>query len=184
MMHQSGVGVLYLDEAANVIAKNIRAEEILNSSSRLWCSGKKLVFEDSGIKEKLLLNLERANAMQSSDKIFIKRTGEKPPFRVSLFPVCDDISNLEGEKSRWLMLVNDTEHKPRFLAGSMANYYDLTKGETALVAAVYEGLTLAKYAERRGIKTTTVRWTLDNIFSKTYTHSQSELRELANKFVD
>lgn len=184
MMHQRGIAVLYLDDAANVIAKNSKAEEILNPSSKFWCSGKRLCFDDSELKNTFLCKLEEIRNSKSSTSLFIKQALNMSPIRVNAFPVFDNIYNQNGEKPYWVLLVNDTGHKLVFSAKSMAKFYELTNAELALVSAIYDGLSLAEYAKQRGVKITTIRWTLDNVFSKTYTHSQSELRELANKFVD
>lgn len=183
-MYERGVGVLYLDGGANVIAKNSKAEEILDSCSRFWCSGKRLCFEDNEVKDTFFCKLDEIRNSNSSTSMFVKKALNMSPIRVNAFPIFDNIYNQKGEKPCWVLLVNDTEHKPILSAKSMAEFYGLTNAELALVSAIYDGLNLAEYAEQRGVKITTVRWTLDNVFSKTYTHSQSQLKELANKFVE
>lgn len=183
MMFQRGIGVVYLDDSANIIEKNGKADEILDSTSRLWRKGKRLCLENLGIKQKLMEFGRCDNSEKGRAQFYLKKGLDRAPISLSVFPIVDDLRGTSGENSRWLMLVKDTEKKPDFSADSMARFYGLTNAEVALVIAIYRGFTLAEHAQRRGIKITTVRWTLDNVFSKTYTHSQTDLRELANKFV-
>ena len=184
VMHQQGIGVIYLDGEANVLGKNSKADEILETSKNLWCRGKQLCFEDNQLKKSLLTKLEAKLENGVKERIFVKKGLDQSPIALSLFPIVDDVSVDNGRKSQWLMLVDDTNKKAHFSAKSMADFYRLTPAETELVNSIYNGLSLSEHAESRGVKITTVRWTLDNIFSKTYTHSQSRLKELANKFVD
>lgn len=184
VMHQQGIGVIYLDGEANVLEKNPKADEILETSKKLWCRGKQLCFEDNQIKKNLLTKLETSLGNKAKERIFVKKELDQSPIALSLYPIVDEVSTHSGRKSQWLMLLDDTNKKPTFSAKSMADFYRLTPAETELVNSIYNGLSLSEHAERRGIKITTVRWTLDNIFSKTYTNSQSKLKELANKFVD
>ena len=51
-----------------------------------------------------------------------------------------------------------------------------------LAKALLNDIPLSDYASKKGVKITTVRWTLGNIFSKTETHSQNELKSLAYKY--
>lgn len=183
MMFQRGIGVVYLDDAANIIEKDCNADEILSSTSSFWRNSKQFFCDDKAVKEKILNYIGHKEVPTSSAKFYIRKKYDKSPISLSIFPVVDNVSHASGARSRWLMLVRDTERKPNLSSQSMAQFYGLTNAEISLVAAIYQGVSLTDYAEHRGVKISTVRWTLDNIFSKTYTHSQSELLELANKFV-
>ena len=184
IMFQRGIGVFYLDEGANIVEKNTTADDILSSTSRLWCQGRHLFFEDQSVQTKFKDFIFCAKSGAKAAQFYVKKNIDEAPISLSVFQVKDDLKGSNGEKSKWLLLVKDTQKKPIFSAESMAAFYNLTRAEIALVSAIYEGLNLAQHAASRGVKITTVRWTLDNIFSKTYTHSQAELRELANKFID
>lgn len=184
MMHQRGIGVMYLDEAAKILDKNTAADAILNSTSRLWCQGRRLFIEDQLVHSNLRNFMLRKKAGTGVAKFYVKKNVDEAPISLSVFPVKDDLRDRNGEKSKWLLLVRDTQTRPNFSAESMASFYELTSAEIDLVSAIYKGLSLAEHADCRGVKITTIRWTLDNVFSKTYTHSQAELRELANKFID
>ena len=184
MMVQRGIGVFYLDEGANIVERNIAADDILNSTTRLWCQGGHLFIEDQSVQTKLKDFICCATSGSKAARFYLKKNIDEAPISLSVFPVKDDLRGANGEKSKWLLLVKDTQKKPIFSAESMSAFYELTGAEIALVSAIYKGLSLAEHAASRGVKITTIRWTLDNIFSKTYTHSQAELRELANKFID
>ena len=184
MMYQRGIGVVYLDNSPKILEKNSTADEILNSTPRLWCQGERLFIEDQTVQNRLHEFIGRAPNQSKTARFYVKNNIDEAPISLSVFPVKDDLRGDNGEQSKWLLLVKDTQKKPGFSAASMASFYELTRAEIDLVSAIYKGLSLAEHANSRGVKITTVRWTLDNIFSKTYTHSQIELRDLANKFID
>jgi DNA-binding CsgD family transcriptional regulator len=60
-------------------------------------------------------------------------------------------------------------------AARLAAAFQLTSAEAHLASALAEGLSLRDYAAREGLKITTVRWHLQNIFARTGTRSQSDL---------
>jgi DNA-binding CsgD family transcriptional regulator len=64
---------------------------------------------------------------------------------------------------------------PKLDADRIAVALDLTAAEANLAAALSEGLSLSDYAEREGLKITTVRWHLQNIFNRTGMRSQADL---------
>jgi DNA-binding CsgD family transcriptional regulator len=64
---------------------------------------------------------------------------------------------------------------PKIPAARVAAALGLTAAEANLAAALCEGLSLSAYAEREGLKITTVRWHLQNIFNRTGMRSQPDL---------
>lgn len=180
MMLQNGIGVFYLDDRINVLGANQTASEILQCQDEVWQSGSQLHFKDSGIKKKLIMIIQ--NLANGSSSFFIKRSLDKPPLKVSVFSCQDNIRGNDGAKAVSIVLMKDTQKKQTLCIESIAEHYSLTNAEASLVHALYDGKTLQQHACDRGIKITTARWTLDNVFSKTYTCSQSELKELAYKF--
>jgi DNA-binding CsgD family transcriptional regulator/PAS domain-containing protein len=65
----------------------------------------------------------------------------------------------------------------------LAAAFELTPGETRVLAGLLAGYTLAETAEALGIATTTAKWHLENIFSKTGVARQAELVRLAASIV-
>ncbi len=53
--------------------------------------------------------------------------------------------------------------------------FGFTRAEANLCSAIVQGLSLADYAEREGVKITTVRWHLQNVFARVNVRSQAEL---------
>ena len=88
-----------------------------------------------------------------------------------------------GAQAVSLMLLTDTENETTLDIVSFSEHYELTCAESDLVQSLHLGRTLKDHAETRGVTITTVRWTLDNVFSKTYTKSQPQLKSLIDKFV-
>jgi len=60
-------------------------------------------------------------------------------------------------------------------AGRLAAAFQLTSAEAHLASALADGLSLRDYAAREGLKITTVRWHLQNVFARTGARSQSDL---------
>jgi len=103
--------------------------------------------------------------------------------RISLFPL-KDLPNDADVENLVIVLARDTSIKPKFMATGFTEFYKLTDAEKALSQSLYDGLSLREHSEKRGVKITTTRWTLNNLFSKTFTRSQLELQGLFNSFTD
>jgi DNA-binding CsgD family transcriptional regulator len=64
---------------------------------------------------------------------------------------------------------------PKIEAERIAAALGLTAAEANLAAALAAGFSLSAYAKGAGLKITTVRWHLQNIFNRTGTRSQADL---------
>jgi len=173
IMHHRNIGVVYLDCEAKVLSANEIATAFLKQDSEVHCAGNDF------------FNSKFSQITHGAEfvSLFVKRSIDKPPLKLSLHPVSDSLA-FDSEKCPVsLLLVTDTKDKSELDIDSLANYYDLTAAEACLVFSLHNGMTLKEHSEDRGIKITTTRWTLDNVFSKTYVNSQADLRDLASKFI-
>jgi len=182
IMFTNGVGVLYLDESQNIVSANGVAKRILDDGKALRRLGQKLVFADSSLRSKVLACIRTLSSTEFQESIFIKRNVDEPPVRVNIYPYSDDLTDSSGIKPSSVLLVSDMSLQPKLCSRSIKEFFSLTKAELALVESLALGLSLQQHAERRGVKVTTVRWTLENVFSKTYKRSQGELIDLIRKF--
>lgn len=182
LMYHRCVGVLYLDHTGGVLAKNDYADSFFEKDSEISCIGDKLVFKRSKDRDYFDLKLLEIQHGRAYASLFVKRNIDEPPIKLSLHPIVDSLASENMNKPVSVLLLKDTKQRSQLDIDSLADHFGLTEAESSLVESMYLGCSLRKHAEVRGVKITTVRWTLDNIFSKTYVHSQSELIELARKY--
>jgi len=182
LMHHRNVGVIYLDNKARILSKNKYAERFFERESIISCAGNKLTLKRS--RDKYFFD-EKLAAIQEGGifaSLFVKQNVDKPPIKLSLYPIMDSLTTSDCETPTSLLLLKDTQEKNDLDIQSLTDHYRLTGAEANLVESLHRGLSLKEHSESRGIKVTTARWTLDNVFSKTYVNSQVELREMAARY--
>jgi len=184
LMIQEGIGVFYVNEDAVVHAYNQVAHNLLKNNDVLSIKKGKLTTKDRGKYEELCYRIKcKCNCYSAKESLLIKQAKSPHPVKLSLFSSNnivrgDDLSNLV------VVLAKDTSIKEKFLASDFADFYNLTEAEKKLSQSLFEGFTLNEHSEKRGIKITTTRWTLNNVFSKTVTSSQIELIGLFRPFTE
>lgn len=87
------------------------------------------------------------------------------------------------DRSTVLVIVSDPAHTPRSPGRILSALFGLTAAEAALGEALLEGLSIAEFAERRGISPNTVKSQLRAIMAKTDTSRQSDLIALFGRSV-
>lgn len=182
LMHHRGVGVIYLDSRPRVLRKNKYADHFLARDTVIGCADNKLIFKRSS--DKCFFDSKISEIQGGGDyaSLFIKRSVDSPPIKLSLHPIMDSLSENDCETPTFLLLLKDTQEKNDLDIQSLADHYQLTTAEAKLIESLHSGLSLKEHSENRGIKTSTARWTLDNVFTKTYVNSQVELREVAARY--
>ena len=65
-----------------------------------------------------------------------------------------------------LLFVGDPERRPPLASETVARLFGLTPAEARVASAIASGETPREYAERRGLRENTVRWTLKQVQSK------------------
>jgi DNA-binding CsgD family transcriptional regulator len=78
-----------------------------------------------------------------------------------------------------IVFIADPEQQPRLPLATLARLYCLTPAEARLMQALVAGERIEDYADRAGIRLTTVKTQLRHLFDKTDTSRQSELIALA-----
>jgi len=185
LFSQKEIGISYLDACLNVLAGNQLFSEILMANDGLTTSFGKLQITDRIANTKfhscyeLILGDFKNNDIGES--LYVPRNSGLTPYKLQLIGFDDEWHNTSLPAPSVLLFVKETEKAPKFPKHIFQEYYQLTNTEALLAEALFKGSNLAEFADLRGIKVSTVRWTLDNIFSKTYTHSQRELSALIFK---
>jgi len=185
VMQEEGVGVFYVREDASVYGFNDYAEDLLKKSDVISINAGSLTVNDPK-KDREFKHRVRFKALCTGKESLLVSHGEsRYPVKLSLFPIQDIIpESLSANKNLVVILVKDMSIKPKFMANDFAGFYNLTDAELQLANSLYDGLTLKKHSEMRKVKITTTRWTLDNLFSKTFSRSQAELKDLLISFAD
>ena len=103
-------------------------------------------------------------------------SGTQRFLKIEAFRLPADRAMETGADGVWFLIsFRKSLHCPKIAADRIAAALNLTAAEANLAAALSEGATLRGYAEREGLKITTVRWHLQNIFNRTGMRSQSDL---------
>ena len=171
-------GIIYMDEFSNIIECNALARDILDKKDGLLVSNGMLVLENPKIN-KQLCHQSKFVMHTVTSPILVSRKNQLPPYKLELLPFKDEWNNKNRNRPNSILLIKDPSLTFNFPKWIFSDHYKLTAAELELTKAIYGSMNLRDYANKRGVKISTVRWTLDNIFSKTFTHSQSELKTLA-----
>lgn len=177
-MVNHGFGVVYLDDNANVLAGNKLADEIFLRKDGIFNRAGKLSFIDNEAVNDFLKSFKGLYYGLNDQQFYVKRSSNMPPYKLSMLSF-EDNWLIETTKPHSLVLISEPKEKFDFPEWIFKNHYKLTKTEIKVAKAIFDDVSLKEHAEQRGVKITTVRWTLDNIFSKTNTRSQKELKVLA-----
>jgi len=183
LMRDGGIGVFYVRDDSSVIECNIEAQNLLKATNAIQILGGKLSVSDPIKSKEFALRVKIKSKQSGKESILIKRNENRFPIKLSLFPVKENIL-CQGTRGGKLLVIlaEDTGKNGKFLAASFAEHYQLTNAEVSLATSLYRNKSLKKHSDERGIKISTTRWTLDNLFSKTYTRSQLELSRLIKLF--
>ena len=182
LLEQEKIGVFYLDENLEILETSTLAQTFLNRKDGLIDRFKKLAALDHRDNDRLqkFLNLDYSKPHYSS--IFIKRSIYETPYKLTASPILDKDIRFSMKSPSMMLLVSEPKEFKNFPAQLFKDHYGLTNSELLLAQAVFNDVSLNEYASIKEVKISTVRWTLKNIFSKTDTHAQKELKSLALVF--
>jgi len=105
------------------------------------------------------------------------------PIRLDILPLLDSFDCVETNDSFFIILLGAYDFCDIDLNSQFKSHYGLTPTELELVKALMRGLTLKQIAAEKGRATSTIKWTLSNVYEKTGTRSQRQLISLADLFV-
>ena len=118
-----------------------------------------------------------ASAADVAD-VILARPAPLPPLRLKALPLRQGRHRLAPLLPELIVVVDEAEPLPAPPVERVARRHSLTAAETALLAALVEGDTLADFAERRGVSVHTARNQLKSVFDKTGARRQAELLRL------
>jgi len=185
LMQEEGVGVFYVREDSTVYGHNDFAKVLLDNSGAISISSGSLIVNDPQKTKEFKHKVKFKASCHGKESLLISSGDSRYPVKLSLFPIQNIVENSVSKTTNLIVvLVKDMSVRPKFMTHDFAGLYKLTDAEIHLANSLYKGLTLKEHSEIRKVKITTTRWTLDNLFSKTFSNSQAELKDLLLSFSD
>jgi len=191
-------GVVLLDEAGHILWANSTAEAILLRGDGLFVRNGMLQAQGPEHNAALtrLIGETAATAMgcalRSGGALALPRGSEprglrpRRPLALLVAPLrmneCAPISL--RYRPATVVFISDPERSSHIPAELFAELYGFTRRESALAELLLEGLDLREVAARLGIRMTTARAHLRQIFEKTGTHRQAELVAVVLRHVE
>ncbi|MEJ5979634.1 helix-turn-helix transcriptional regulator [Novosphingobium sp. PS1R-30] len=169
-----GAAVLVCDVDQQVEWANPRASEIVDRSPHLSLRDGQLRCRNAGDKSRLRAAFEAiAQSGQPSAVVALGGVGDRP-LHLRVTPIVsanDPRSCADG----FAVSLTEPEQAGVLDAGELAALFGLTAAESRLAAAIAAGLSLAEFAEGRGIALGTARFQLRQVLAKTGARRQAEL---------
>ena len=178
----SGSATVLIDEVDDVVFCTKRAQAILARAKTIARQEKKLSFNNCLENQQLISSIALAKYQRKSNTVYLDDKAFSLPLRIDIAPIS---STEEGNEATPVIIHFSTgDDKDLHLSKAFREHYSLTASEEQLADLLKQGLSISEIADKRNVKETTVRWTLANVFLKTKTNSQRELRQLARHFSD
>jgi len=182
LLDQQNIGVIYLSKDLEIIETSPLAQKFLDTRDGLLDKGKNLAALNKYDNEKLNKLLKTDYSRPHYNSLYVCRESGASPYKVTVSPIYNKEVVFSLKAPEKMILVSEPKGVGQFPLQLFKDHYKLTNAELFLTEAIFEDKSLKGYAEERGVKLSTVKWTLDNVFSKTDTHSQKELKSLALVF--
>jgi DNA-binding CsgD family transcriptional regulator len=177
----SGMAIVQLDAAAQVIRLNKQAEALLGAGIRVI--DKRLVAEQheatNSLDRTLRALLWSINGATLMPPIPLSRAGRRPLFAypLSLSSIIDN----PFAHCRALVVLIDPDKKERPPDALLRSAFNLTAAEARLATRLATGETLEHASDELGIAKETARNQLKSVFGKMAVHRQSELVALLSR---
>lgn len=169
-MNHLPIGVITVDQEANIQNINAYAEQLLENNSLVYMQQNKLRTSTSSETAKLLANIKQANKGLQQTMIMANESS----FTLHFMPAAQQNTNTETKVVNILITCGHTQSA--FCAKDIASFFKLTPSEGKLLCALLgENHSLTEAATTLGISKHTARAQIKSIFTKTETCSQSEL---------
>jgi len=176
------VGLLLVNESSQPMLANRTAEQILAMRDGLEFDGNGSLC--IGKNRRPLFPGHSILGLQARDLVFaVERPSGKRPLTVLLRPVRNNAPKAEDGSPDAFVFILDPEFSNRAAEAGLRQLYELTASETRLACLLMEGNTIDDCCLHLGVRRTTVRMHLRNLFVKTGVQRQSELVSLLFKSV-
>lgn len=176
-------GIMLFDERRQLLHANRQAEEILRCGDGIrWAKhGLKLCnpLDDRRLQEGVDLLLQSRSAGNPDGiTLNIVRPSGMRPYVLQVLKVADAQAALSSWRPAICVLLADPQAEMPISSQQLQSAFRLTPAEARLTALLVTGDNLNAAAEKLGVKYSTARARLAEVFQKTQTHRQSELIRL------
>jgi len=176
-------GVLLLDDRRLLLYANRQAEEILRRGDGIQWTKSGLKLSNIADDQRLQASIDLLLGSRSSETpvgliLNIKRPSGMRPYVLQVLPVGKEQAVLSSWRPAICVLLADPQAEARVSEQQLQSAFNLTRAEARLTALLVSGYDLNSAASKLGVKYSTARARLAEIFQKTQTHRQSELIRL------
>ena len=172
-------GVIHLGRHAGIMAANDRARDLLLRGDGLHdrggCLRAQAPAEDIELQRLLARAAPPLGIGASAGSITIGRPSSRTRLVVHMNPVTDSKWDLGGRQVAAVVLIVDSESRPRIDVELVARALGLSPTESQLAVMIAAGHTVRDIAESTGRTEGTIRWHLKKIFRKQRVSRQVDL---------
>ena len=175
------IGVLVCDASAKILTANATAEKILRDSDGLELRSDGTLSTSleasNSLRESIaaVASSERHKAGTAHRAFAVRRPSGKRPLTLFLRPARETDESSSQDQTAVLVLIQDSALPVETTEAELRQLYGLTAAEARLSNLLMEGAALEDCCDQLGIRRTTARMHLRNIFAKTGVRRQSEL---------
>ena len=180
LLENTGSAVIQLDRLGRLVAASDRARDLLLRGDGLFDAGGFLFArspqENAALQKLLGSALPRDGGRGVSGSMTVRRFSLPPPRLVlHVSPVGQSGMDFSAGRVAALVLVVDPEIRARIDPALVAASLGLTAVESQVAAMLAEGRSVREIATATGRKERTIRWHMEQIFSKHGISRQAEL---------
>jgi DNA-binding CsgD family transcriptional regulator/PAS domain-containing protein len=168
-------GVIMLDERGHVIEATSAAEQVLRAADGLLSRQRRLhaVFSDDDRRLQRLVH-EAVTGRAAGGSLTLRRSNERGSLAITTIPL-GLREHLAFPQLSALLIVVDPEQTPQPIGTVLEHMFELTKAEAALVATLFDGVTLREAAASLDRSVNTCKTQLKAIYRKTGCRNHAEL---------
>jgi DNA-binding CsgD family transcriptional regulator/PAS domain-containing protein len=184
MLDGNPAAILLLDAQQRVVYANPAADQLCSKNDGLSLSHTGLTAACSQDTDRLRKLIMRAvpnrtrGALPEGGVVPVQRPSGKRPYLVLVAPLSGRHQALSALRPAMSIVISDPHSRPLIGTERLQAAFDLTTAEARLAAALAAGDDLKAVADRLGIRYSTARARLAEIFRKTATRRQGELVSL------
>lgn len=178
------IGVVVCDPSGRVLTANQTAEKILDDPDGLERSADGVLVTKLEGPCVLRDAIAQTAAPNSRDRVLaVRRPSGKRPFTLFLRAATGIAEDRAPDEAAVLIMIQDSALPLETAQAELRQLYGLTAAEARLSKLLMEGVALEECCSQLGIRRTTARMHLRNIFAKTGVRRQGELVALLLKSI-
>lgn len=182
---RSSQGLFLLDDTALILRANLAGEALLARNCGLSVFGGRLTASNTNVAKQLralvALSAEVDEERRTAGSMVIPRPDGSRPLALTAAPLRAEAGPVILSRPCVLICVTDPEAALSLSERRLKELFSLTRAESRLALALFEGAALRQAAAKLGISIHTARVQLSSIFEKTGVDRQSALMSLLTR---